>query len=381
MGWMPNDDGSQSGSAKPIWEYREGMEFLTVLPDESLPLVLLSGDMDPTRSWNGPMGVWLHEFKVANGFATVVCNKWEEACPFCYENEIYKKANPQYKNTGGRLPYGINKKALIQVYVPKYQKVLFFLAGKGIQDGMDFIISRNAQTFRNQVMITRIGKGLSTSYRVDMATFQLSEQDIAIIQQNTRSLDQMKMMLVLSQQEILQKTGVNSALYFQQRLAQNHGIDISGWGPVPQVGGGAGIYNPPLSSMNNVPPALQTPPTYTPPPMDALPQGIPPQPQGIQTSIPASMPPVQQPIQPGSNSMFNPQTPLPELPDDLKASLEIKCTVGVYVNQSLGQVFRQTGKPYAQYLARSGSDAEKVACQKILDNWVAVEAYITAFPF
>lgn len=336
MTWMP-DDNSGSGT-KPIWEYREGMEFLTVLPGQSLNMLLIEGDTDPTKTWIGPHGAWIHEFKTFSGnFATVFCDKWNEACACCYENAIFEKNNPNFKSTGGRRPYGITKKAFIQVYVPEYKKVLWFLAGKQIQEGMDFIIKQQAQNFQNKIMITRTGKGLGTNYRVDISNFDLSAEEIEIIKNNTVSFNEIEPMIKLSHNEFLQKTGINPVEYFERKLAENHGIDISSWGSVPQ-----------------------------------------------DSSYIHSQPANTQPKEQIQGSLFETeQKELPKISDELLSALTVICTVGVYKDQHLESVLRSTGKSYAQFLLRSdnSSDNEKQACQLILDNWDLVNEYIQAVVF
>lgn len=89
MAWVQNDNKNAS-DLKPTWEYKKGSDFVTVLPDTSRDFALITGDLDPTKTWSSPIEVWVHQFKVQKGFATVICDKWNEACPFCYENEMFK---------------------------------------------------------------------------------------------------------------------------------------------------------------------------------------------------------------------------------------------------------------------------------------------------
>lgn len=341
MTWMI--DNSDGAATKPIWEYRDGMEFLTVLDGQSLNMVLIQGDADPTKTWIGPYGAWIHEFKAPNGFfTTVFCDKWNEACPCCYENAIFEKNNPNFKNTGGRRPYGITKKAFIQVYVPEYKKVLWFLAGKQIQEGMDFIIKQQAQNFQNKIMITRTGIKLRTNYRVDISNFELTQEDIEIIKNNTHALNEVESIVRLSHNEFLQKSGINPIKYFERRLSENHGIDISQWGAVPNSSNYTEYKRGDLE----------------------------------QNTIPDSPTSVQ-------NNLFDDKKDIPKLSDELHDSLNVVCTEGVYKDQHLYEILRSTGKTYVQYLLRSdnSTDNEKKACQLILDNWDLVNEFLQSGAF
>lgn len=347
MSWMTNENNPQT-ELKPHWLYRDGMEFVTILPGEIRDFALIQGDLDPTRTWNGPMSVWVHEFKgISGSFVTVICNKWNEACPFCYENELYKASNPNYKNSGGRLPHGLSNKALIQVYDIKYNKVCWLLAGKRIQEGMDFVLQNFQHNFKGFVSISRTGQRLNTTYRVDL--FQGEIPDMSGVQDQIVSLDDVPGMIYLSHQEVYEKSGINPYTYFQNKMSSGPVLDISKWGPIPHenkiIVSQQQAQQPPVQQASNQqPPASQAPPVQQPPPV--------------------------------------PNKEVVVLPADLQGAVDFVCISGVYNGQKMSDVINQTGKPYIQFLSRSGMDEEKKIAQVLLDNWDKIQEYLDSLvPF
>jgi len=338
MTWMTNEN-SPNTELKPMWQYRDGMDFVTVLPNTSRDFILIQGDADPTRTWNGPLSVWVHEFKAQKGgFATIICNKWNEACPYCFENEIYKQDNPNYKNTGGRLPYGLSNKALIQVYDIQLGKILWLLAGKQIQDGMNFLLQNKMHQFKNCITISRIGERLNTNYRVDL--YHGDMVDYAQHYSNIIPIGGVNDLIFLSHQELYEKSGINPYMYFKNMDANKLGrVDISNWGMVPMEDK-----------------CQASAPTSQP--------------------LPQTQPQTQQPM-PTNQTNTN-----GELSKELSDALEFVCQSGIYVNQKIKDVVIQTGKPYIQFLSRSGSPEEKAAATVILNTWNLVQQYIdNSVPF
>lgn len=330
-GWIPNNQGDGSAK-KPTWDYKQNVVFMTVLENQSRDIAIISGDLDPTKTWQSPIPVWVHQWKATNGFVTIICDKWNHACPFCFENEIYKLSNPNYKNTGGRLPHGLSKKGLVQVYDFQEKRVLWLLAGRDIEQGMDFILSRQAQFFNGFITLTRIGAGMNTKYRVDInPSLTLDEYAINQINQSVVSADQVYSIMKLSEQEIAQKTLIDVASYFRTKLPQYPNIDISGWGPVP------------TNSAVNI----------------------------------GNQQPVQQPIQQPVQTQNTVQ-----LPQDVVDALQTICTVGVFKDKLFVDVIAQTGKPYIQFLLNGGTPVEIQSAKILIDKWDMVEMYMKNYtPF
>ena len=344
MGFI-GDDNSTNAPKKPTWEYKTGVVFQTVLPDTSRDVAFIMNDLDPTKTWVNAIPIWVHQWKGVGGFITAFCDKWNEACPMCFENEIYKQGNPNYKNTGGRLPYGLSKKGLIQIWDFQERKVLWLLAGQDISQGMDFILTRQTNLYKGFVTLTRMGSGTTTKYRVDINPgLVLDDFAKAEITRCTIPVDQVANILKLNRQEFMTKTMINPVLYFQQRLSQFPTIDISNWGPVP-----TDFSNPPVQTMPTNQPVNQPSPTPA---------------QNVSQPMPGMI-----------KNQIN-------LPDDLNSALNILCTIGVFQNKKLVDVIDQTGKPYIHFLTKNGSQPEKDAAQIILNNWELVEKYMKDYvPF
>ena len=334
MAWVSSENKNTS-ELKPTWEYKKGMDFVTILPNTSRDFVLLTGDHDPTKTWMSPAEAWVHQFKVQNGFATVICDKWNEACPFCYENEIFKKANPNYKDEKKRPPYPISSKALLQVYDFQEKRVLWLIAGQKIIEGMDFILARQANLFNGVVTITRIGEKLNTNYRVDICSRPVTAEERQIINAQMKPMGDWRGLAQLTHEEVFAKTGINPAMYFARVLPMNHGIDISSWGAVPTI-------------------RQATIPQSTPAPV-----------------IPAQTAPSQPQVETGGV----PPIMSPAMTEIVSKAIRTKCTQGVYAGKELAEIFISTGKSYMQYMSQAGAtQEERDSAKHILDNWdVAVQ--------
>ena len=378
--WLSDDKQEVNVELKPTWDYKEGMKFVTVLPDTTRDFAMLTGDLDPTITWKSPIGVWTHEFKVASGkFATVICNKWNEACPFCFENEIYKLQNPDYKAHGGRLPKGLSKKALLQVWDFELKQVLFLLAGKQIQDGMNFILQKFAGQYQGIVSITRIGKSLSTNYRVDLSYAELTPKIKQVIKAKIMNLDMARDQILLSHQEIKEKTGISPPEFFQMMLPKYPQVDISGWGAVPYVGEGGfdhteGIYPADEWETDEI---FDEQEDFSEEEEEEIKEELvkkTSQKKKTTQQKKKSDPPIQQ----GKKKSAPVQK---KLKPQIEKILKSKCTVGVYKGKTLREVIVQTGKSYIQYLARSGSPNEKKACQILLKDWDNIYDVVCDIPF
>lgn len=346
MAWVNQPS---SGQVNPLWDYREGMKFISIVPNTSRALVLLTDVTDPTGTWKEPLGVWVHGFRgVSGGSATVICSRYKRACPFCYENEIFKLSNPHYKELKQRLPYSPKFNALLQVYDVQLGGVFWALFTKTQIDGINFLMTNFPQQFKNTISLSRIGAGLETSYRVDNFPMEITDAMKATIREQMIPLDDtIWNRIMLSDEEIKQKSGIDPAFYFSQKLAQNLPIDISQWGDVPQ-----------MLNRSNVAPAMQSP---------------------IAGAI---IPPMEQPA-PVMPQVAQPAVPNnPQLSAELAAAVSVVCSVGVYAGQTLGTIIKQTGKTYITYLAQASENSEeKASATLILQNWDVVNQYVAGILF
>jgi hypothetical protein len=182
--------------------------------------------------------------------------------------------------------------------------------------------------------------------------------------------------LILSHQEVLAKTGTYPPTYFQQRYSQFPQIDISGWGSVPVAETGQPVPVNTSKPVTGQPVQVNMPTGMGVDQVVTVPQsefGKPPK-----TGQAVAQPAVQIPAGKPANVAGSTNLPV-ALPEQFKPVLAVQCTVGVYKGNTLDQVIIQTGKPYIQYLLRSGSKEEKDACKIILDNWDVI--YGAVLPF
>lgn len=356
MSWVNQP---QAGQVNPLWDYREGMKFISIVPNTSRPLILLTGDLDPTGTWKEPLGAWVHSFRGASGgSATVVCSRYKRACPFCYENEIFKLGNPRYKDLKQKLPYSPKFNALLQVYDVQMGGVFWALFTKTQIDGVNFLMTNFPAQFKNTISLSRIGAGLDTSYRVDNFPMEITPQVWETIKAQIVPFDEtIWNRLILSDEEIKLKSGIDSGLYFSQKLAMNYPIDISGWGEVPKYIGAvnpqiAGTYPPPSPVVNQYP-------QPTPPPVIGVNPPTVPNSQGVPTQIP------QVALEPATMNALN-----------------VVCTMGVYSGQTLGAIIKQTGKTYITYLSQASTNPdEKTSASLLMQNWDKVNEFVTGALF
>jgi len=312
MAWVTAES-KEKTELKPIWEYRKGADFITVLPNTTRDLALLTGDLDPTKTWPSPVEVWVHTFKAAAGFATVICDKWNEACPFCYENELFKQKTPNYRDLKLKPPYPISSKALVQVYDFQEKRVLWLLAGQSIIEGMDFILTRQSAMFKGVISLTRTGEKLNTKYRVDISPVVIGAAEQAIINTQTTPQSLWRGLMQMSYDETYKKTGVHPVAYFDRIIPQNLGVDISSWGGIPK--------DQKCTQSDSVNPNPVT---------------------GVDAS--------------------------------LCASLNAYCETGLYKDKQFKFVVVEVGKSYLQYLAQAGAPNEKLNALVIINNWDAAVA-------
>ena len=316
MGWMPEEKKTEK-SIKELWELVPGIEMLTVAEGAPRKLTLMTGHNDKTNTWLGPHAPWVHEYKNVKGqFITTFCTKFKSFCVECFENEIYKQKYPNYRSIGGRLPKGLSKKGFVPVYDHKHQKITYLLAGKSIQDGISFVMDQQGDAFKGDILITRSGKGLNTSYRVDAATLNAEEQQ-AVDSAVVKPRDEVLSMTRLNDEAYKNKTGIDRAMYFAATVPQHPYIDISDWGETPDA----------ISS--------QVSPTQE------------------ELAAPAAAT----------------QQMLPLItPQSIEEALSVECTQGLFAGSKMKTAVKQGGKPFFQYLA-SQDLPENTTAQYILDRW------------
>lgn len=333
MAWAGTD--TEKKPAQAEYPYNKQISLLNILPNTSREFALLTGDLDPTKTWASPVKRWVHSWKSPKGgTATYISMNFSYACPIAYENELFKIANPNYKAENKKTPHPISSKVLCPVWDKTLGKVSFLMAGREIEKQIEFILTSDPTRFKGFVRISRMGEGLSTSYRVDLIDpFELNMELIASQMVPLDTLD-----TSLSVDEFRAKTSIDPAVYWQnidQRTAagQIPAIDISGWGP--RFGVGANAYVPP-----------------TPPPT--------PPSNGTVSGSAVTPPP--------------PPTQVPPSTVDLSALafeqlVEIKCTTGMFKDKTLGEAVKKSGLPIIQFLAKGGSETEKVAAGRLMNEF------------
>jgi len=329
MAWVQNNSGGDS-QLKPLWEYRKGCTpFITILPNTVRKLVLITDDNDPTKTWDSPLSVWVHQFKAQKGgFNTLICNRFAEACPCCFENEIMRAKFPNEKIINQKLPYPVSLKALVQVYDIQYQKVHWLLASKKIIDGIEFIYADPNQlaVFKGIINIQRIGEKLNTNYAVfsDGAAYNLTAQDLDIIKQQTITKSDAQDLFMATAEDYQEKMGIDVCQYFDKNIPSHPEVDISTWGAVPR-----GCIKP----------------------IDSLPLG-----NSVQQPNPAI---VNQQHQQGVTSNDDPVFRI----------MTSQCSTGMYANKTFAEILRVAGTTYLQYLVVNGiTENDKTNAKYILDN-------------
>lgn len=333
MAWIKEDSSGDKGPKKPSWNYKQGVDFLTVLDGAITHLALLTGPLDPTGTWEMPESVWIHQYKAGGKFITHISDRYNVACPLAFENELYKLRNPNYKQNGGRLPYPLSKKAILQVYSFDLKRVFWFLAGNEVQEGMEFILENKASEFKGIVSINRKGSGLKTKYRVDVSSKELTDEDKAIIAGQIKPLSFFfEVVKPFNEAEFLARTGINATAYFQANK-QNMGlVDMTTFGDIP--GGLAGV--------------------------------------GVGTDFKGNAVPVAQP----QATQVSATTATPS-GDWQAALLTVVESESPFKGKTLREVFQTTGEPYLKYMVNTNTK-EAGAAKLLLENLDAVKAALAA---
>ncbi len=364
MAWMKEDSsGEGKGPKKQTWEYKKGVEFLTILDKQTRHLVVLAGDKDPTGTWDGPLGVWVHQYKKGAGsFVTHFSDKFNVACPLAFENDLFKAKVPDYKARNMRLPFPLSKKGLIQVYDFELKRVLWFMAGKEIDDGMDFIITNQAANYKGMVSIYRYGSGLNTKYRVDISTREMTEEDKAIVALQIKPANYVdEYIRPFNESEFLTRTGINATAYFQQHQKDFGLVDMSQYGSIP--GGLAGVEVGQDFKGN----AVAVGATQDQPAPAAQATAA----TGAVTSSPNG------PTTPTTTGNMTSASPVTSSGDWQKALERPIESSPSFKGRTLRDVFKTSGEPYLKYLVNTGA-VEAPDAKAILDNIEHVKAFIAA---
>lgn len=330
MAWAGPDGEKKPAQAE--YPYNKQISLLNIIPNTSREFALLTGDLDPTKTWVNPVKKWVHSWKSQKGgTATYISMNYSCACPIAYENELFKLANPNYKAENKKAPYPISSKVLCPVWDKTLGKVSFLLAGREIEKQIEFILTNDPTKFKGFVRISRMGEGLNTTYRVDMIDpFELNMEVVASQMIPLQALD-----TSLTVDEFRAKTGIDPNVYWpniDQRTSagQIPPIDISGWGP--RFGtNGATSYVPPVVPSSTPNPGVASGNPVVPPPMSTPP------PQAVDTS----------------GMTF-------------EQLVEIKCTTGMFKDKTLGEAVKKSGLPIIQFLAKGGSEVEKSGANRLL---------------
>jgi hypothetical protein len=317
MGWATSD--SEKKPQAMEYPYNKMLAIANILPNTSREFILLTGDLDPTRTWNTPITKWVHHWKSPrNGMVTYISMNYTYACPIAFENEVFKVKNPNYKAQGLKLPYPLTKKVLCPVFDKTLGKVTFILVGREVEQQMDFIMANDPLNFKGYVRISRMGEGLNTKYRLD--AIPPFEYPIDLVQAQMISLPDLD--TNLTPDEFRNKTGIDPLTFWSttdQNIASGTipPIDTSNWG----VRFGVGV--------------------------------------GVGSAVPI------RPIQvPSPSSPSSPSSPLTF--DDM---LNVVCSTGMFKGKSIRDAFDRSGMPVIQFLTKGGNDLEKRVANELLTNF------------
>lgn len=344
--WL--SDGSDK-KLKPVWEYRPGVKCIQALEGQPRQLAILTGELDPTGTWEEPAEIWVHKFK--RGSQTVKCpGRFEKACFMCYANMIFESHNPNYREENDNLPraeqktppYPLSRVLIVQAYDFQEQAVLWLAAGAQIKNGIGTLIQN--EMYNNFINLGRTGKLLNTNYSVLPGQMTRESLPMDLIKDSIITLEQADNIWQMTDAEIQKKSGVNAAAYFEENIPKYGGsIDISGWGPIPK------ISHPIISTaIPNTPEIIPTTPNI----------------------IPETVP---------ENATIVPNTPdVPEL-----KHLRVFCSIGVNAGKKLGDLILSPGQAWFLFLKQSDiPDQEKEAVEYILANWDNCENFVSSdIPF
>ena len=232
MGWGNEEEESGGGQQKPFYQYKQGVDLINFLPDSSVNLILLTGAQDKTHTWTKPSVRWVHKYKGAKNFVTLVSTNFEMACPIAFENELFKARFPNYKAEGKKLPYGIGKYQIVPVLRLDTNQTMYWIVGFKQLQQLDFLYNQNPTGFTNCIRVSRIGKGDKSDYRIDVLPLPADWQQLT--QQATHKPLQ-ELDWKLSREEYNMKIGIDPVVYWavkEQEMASGKipPIDISGWG-------------------------------------------------------------------------------------------------------------------------------------------------------
>ncbi len=329
MGWVASDIERKPQAME--YPYNKLVSIANILPNTSRDFVLLTGDLDPTRSWASPVTKWVHYWKSQrNGMVTYISMNYTYACPIAFENEVFKVRNPNYKAQGLKLPYPLTKKVLCPVFDRTLGKVTFLLAGRDIEQQMDFIMSSDPTGFKGYIRISRMGEGLNTKYRLD--AIQPFDYPKELVDMQAIPLSELD--TTLTPDEFRNRTGIDP-LTFWTTTDQNISagvippIDTSKWGV--RFGVGVGYQAP-------QPQRLPEPPIMPPPSFD-----------------------VAKPMSQSASYVQRPAT--------FEEMLAVVCSTGMFKGKSIRDAFERSGMPVIQFLTKAGSDLERAVANDLMTKF------------
>lgn len=331
MGWGNEEEESGGGQQKPFYPYKQGIDLINFLPDSSVNLILLTGAQDKTHTWTKPAVRWVHKYKGAKNFVTLVSTNFEMACPIAFENELFKARFPNYKAEGKKLPYGIGKYQIVPVLRLDTNQTMYWIVGFKQLQQLDFLYNQNPTGFTNCIRVSRIGKGDKSDYRIDVLPLPADWQQLT--QQATHKPLQ-ELDWKLSREEYNMKTGIDPVIYWavkEQEMASGKipPIDISGWGM--KHTGTTGIPTP-----QSHPPATQAPPSN----------------------------PVAQPWETSVNTTQQSGMTVDSCLGTVIAS-------GIHKGKTIKEAYLVSAEPFIKWNATAGNAPDNIACKWMMENMQA----------
>lgn len=336
MGWGNEEEDSGGGQQKPSYPYKPGIDLINFLPDSSVDLILLTGAQDKTHTWTKPAVRWVHKYKGAKNFVTLVSTNFEMACPIAFENELFKARFPNYKAEGKKLPYGIGKYQIVPVLRLDTMTTVYWVVGFKQLQQLDFLYNQNPTGFTNCVRVSRMGKGDKSDYRIDVLPLpQDWQQKIQVA--THKPLPELDWKL--TREEYNLKTGIDPVVYWavkeqEMREGKIPPIDISGWGFKH-----TGVVNAPIQS---------------------TPQ--------INTAFQDAQIPVGNPVQPWEQ----PPNPTVEAGGmSVDSCLGTVIASGIHKGKTIKDAYLVSGEPFIKWNATAGSAPDNIACKWMMSNMQA----------
>lgn len=345
MGWGNEEEESGGGQQKPFYQYKQGIDLINFLPDSSVDLILLTGAQDKTHTWTKPAVRWVHKYKGAKNFVTLVSTNFEMACPIAFENELFKARFPNYKAEGKKLPYGIGKYQIVPVLRLDTNQTMYWVVGFKQLQQLDFLYNQSPTSFTNCIRVSRMGKGDKSDYRIDLLPLPNDWQQ-RIQLATHKPLPELDWKL--TREEYNLKTGIDPVVYWavkeqEMREGKIPPIDISGWGvkhtgttgmPIPQVQQNSTISQGSGGNSSTAQPV---------------------------TNVPSNA------VQPWETPVNTTQ----QSGMTVESCLNTVIASGIHKGKTVMAAYLVSGEPFVKWNATAGNAPDNIACKWMMENMQA----------